>query len=138
MYLYLDTANADTLAIAVVSPAGRVATQLSNPARFRQMEELLPLVDQALKKNRLKLSDLTGVAVRQGPGGFTSLRIGVTTANVLAYALKLPILGLKLQDGYDLAAMLRVLPQLMKKAKKELVIKPIYNRPPNITQSKNR
>lgn len=40
-----------------------------------------------------QLPALREVVVHAGPGGFTSLRIGVTTANTLAYALKLPIVG---------------------------------------------
>lgn len=37
--------------------------------------------------------DIEGIVVFQGPGSFTGLRIGITVANTLAYALQLPIVG---------------------------------------------
>jgi tRNA threonylcarbamoyladenosine biosynthesis protein TsaB len=39
------------------------------------------------------LSDVGGIVAYKGPGSFTGLRIGVTVANTLAYALDVPIVG---------------------------------------------
>ena len=36
---------------------------------------------------------LSGIIVYEGPGSFTGLRIGITTANTMSYALNLPIVG---------------------------------------------
>lgn len=36
---------------------------------------------------------VNGIIVYRGPGSFTSLRIGITTANTIAYALRIPIVG---------------------------------------------
>jgi len=45
---------------------------------------LLPAIDKLLNAASVKSSDLSGVAVCAGPGGFTSLRVGVATAEGLA------------------------------------------------------
>lgn len=56
-------------------------------------QKLLELIDEALKKENIKLTDLSEIEVNLGPGSFTGLRIGVSTANALAWALKIPING---------------------------------------------
>lgn len=45
---------------------------------------LLPAIDKLLRLASVKSSDLSGVVVCAGPGGFTSLRVGVATAEGLA------------------------------------------------------
>jgi tRNA threonylcarbamoyladenosine biosynthesis protein TsaB len=57
-------------------------------------EKLVSLVDAALKQANLCLVDLAAVAVSQGPGSYTGLRIGVSTAKGIAYALDIPLIGI--------------------------------------------
>jgi tRNA threonylcarbamoyladenosine biosynthesis protein TsaB len=56
-------------------------------------ERLLPAVDRALGEARITLGALGGIAVSIGPGSFTGLRIGLSTAKGLAYATGLPLVG---------------------------------------------
>jgi len=56
-------------------------------------ERLLPAVDRALDEARITLDGLGGIAVSIGPGSFTGLRIGLSTAKGLAYATGLPLVG---------------------------------------------
>lgn len=57
-------------------------------------EKLLLLVDELFKKAGLSFGDLDAVAVSQGPGSYTGLRIGVSTAKGIAYALEIPLIGI--------------------------------------------
>lgn len=54
---------------------------------------LLPMVEDLLKNSGLSLDDMELIAVANGPGSFTGLRIGVSTAKGLAWAKALPCAG---------------------------------------------
>jgi tRNA threonylcarbamoyladenosine biosynthesis protein TsaB len=51
-------------------------------------------MDEVLKESNLKPSDLSAVAVSMGPGSYTGLRIGVSAAKGLCYALDLPFIAI--------------------------------------------
>ncbi len=56
-------------------------------------EQLLPLIDDVLVQTKMKLQDVTGIAVASGPGSFTGLRIGMATAKGLAQGGKILLTG---------------------------------------------
>ncbi len=56
---------------------------------------LVPLIEEALQANNLKLTNITEVVVATGPGSFTGLRVGATVANALGYLLDVPVNGKK-------------------------------------------
>ena len=55
-------------------------------------EKLFELIDSVLKAAGLKVSDLRGIAVSNGPGSFTGLRIGMSAAKGLAYGTSLGLI----------------------------------------------
>ena len=57
-------------------------------------EVLTVLIDNLLKNTFVKKSDLDAVAVSMGPGSYTGLRIGLSTAKGLCYALEIPLLAI--------------------------------------------
>ncbi len=57
---------------------------------------VLPMIEKILKKQKLKLSDINSIEVDTGPGSFTGLRVGISIANALSYALKIPVNGKKI------------------------------------------
>ena len=71
-------------------------------------EKLLLLVDEVFEKAGLSFADLDAVAVSQGPGSYTGLRIGVSTAKGIAYALDIPLIGINTLQA--MAASQRVAP----------------------------
>lgn len=90
MILSIDTTDNVNIKISLEGD-GRVLADLLVPAARAQAEELLPAIAKVLSGGRAKLKDIKGIKVASQGGSFTSLRIGVTTANALGYALGVPV-----------------------------------------------
>ena len=90
MILYIDTTKREEIILQLLINK-EIKTELIVPAERRQAEELLPAIEKLLKKAKIKPANLTKIKVNNVGGSFTSLRIGVVTANALAYALNIPI-----------------------------------------------
>ena len=59
----------------------------------RKHAELLPeFVEKLLKKNKVQVKSIDAIAVSIGPGSFTGLRVGLSFAKGVAYAIKCPII----------------------------------------------
>lgn len=67
-------------------------------------EKLLTLIDQVLTQAKTNLRDVSAIAVSIGPGSFTGLRIGLSTAKGLCYALGCPLIAIPTFDGVVAAA----------------------------------
>jgi tRNA threonylcarbamoyladenosine biosynthesis protein TsaB len=65
---------------------------------------LVPLIEATLSDARLRLSDVHGLAVSIGPGSFTGLRVGLSTAKGLAFACAVPLVGVATLEALALAA----------------------------------
>ncbi|OGY18077.1 MAG: hypothetical protein A2784_04045 [Candidatus Chisholmbacteria bacterium RIFCSPHIGHO2_01_FULL_48_12] len=52
-------------------------------------QDVLLVIDELLRQEGKRLQEITAIEVNWGPGAFTSLRVGVSIANALRYALKL-------------------------------------------------
>jgi tRNA threonylcarbamoyladenosine biosynthesis protein TsaB len=57
-------------------------------------EVVTVFIQELLSENGIEFSDLGAVAVSKGPGSYTGLRIGVSTAKGLCYALNLPLIAI--------------------------------------------
>ena len=71
----------------------RVLAECDSPPGVRSAAALAPLIAELLKGVDWQLRRLDLIAVTQGPGSFTGLRIGVTTAKTLAYATGAAVIG---------------------------------------------
>jgi tRNA threonylcarbamoyladenosine biosynthesis protein TsaB len=61
--------------------------------QYAHGEQLTLLIETVLKEQGLKPHDLSAVSVAAGPGSYTGLRIGVSTAKGLCYALGIPLIA---------------------------------------------
>jgi tRNA threonylcarbamoyladenosine biosynthesis protein TsaB len=87
-----DTATV-SVSVALADESGLVA-RFDAPRQRRHAETLLPALDSLLSLADLSRRDITHVCVDVGPGMFTGLRVGVTTAITIAYALDTPVVPL--------------------------------------------
>lgn len=61
---------------------------------YSHAEKLHVFIEAVLSELELTFKDLSAIAVSQGPGSFTGLRIGVSAAKGLAYALEIPLIAI--------------------------------------------
>jgi len=92
MILYVNTTPNDFFELGLKDNNKFIVKKKFNSKRT-QAEKLLPTIDKLLKASKLKLKDIKGIEVASRGGSFTSLRIGVVTANSLAYALGIAVTG---------------------------------------------
>jgi tRNA threonylcarbamoyladenosine biosynthesis protein TsaB len=60
---------------------------------YKHAENLLRLVEEVMQEAGWKNDELSAIAVSAGPGSYTGLRIGVSTAKGLCYALDIPLIA---------------------------------------------
>src|SRR5262249_21387113 len=87
-------------------------------------------IDEILTSHNKNLSDLNGIVCFKGPGSFTGLRIGLTVANTLAYALQIPIVG-TMGENWQLDGI-----KMLATGKNEKLVMPEYGADPHITVQK--
>lgn len=87
--LLLDSSNV-YLSVGI-GKDGKVIDKIYYEAWQRQSEMMVTEVDNILKRNNIAKEELDAVVVGIGPGSYTGVRIGVTIAKTIAYALKIKI-----------------------------------------------
>lgn len=89
--LILETAT-EVCSVAL-SVGGEIVAFEENGEGARHSELLTLFVEKVLAGAAMKASDLNAVCVSRGPGSYTGLRIGVSAAKGLCYALQIPLLA---------------------------------------------
>jgi len=64
-----------------------------NNANYSHAESLHVFIDEVIKSAQLTLNDIDAIAVSKGPGSYTGLRIGVSAAKGLCFALNIPLIS---------------------------------------------
>lgn len=113
MLLALDTAT--RRAGLALYDGEDVRTEITWHIKRHHTEWLAPSLEEALRRIRATMSDISAVAVTLGPGSFTGLRVAMSMAKGIAAARHLPLLGIPtldiiayphLETGHPLCAML--------------------------------
>lgn len=90
--------------VALHAPYGGVVPEL---ASRHHLTNVVPVVDEALRVAGLGPADLDGVAVTRGPGLVGALLVGVQFGKALAYAHRLPLVGVNHLEGHLHSVFLR-------------------------------
>ena len=112
--------SCDETAAAVVADTGVlgsvVASQLATHRKYggvvpelasrEHLKAIVPVVDEALRESQTALSDLSAIAVTQGPGLAGSLLVGLTYAKSLSFACGIPLIGVNHIEGHIHAVVL--------------------------------
>ncbi len=81
-----------------LADGGRVLGETSASMPREQLTWLIPAASDLLERLGIGFCDLEGIAVTSGPGSFTGLRLGLSTARTLAQVLSIPIAGFRTLD----------------------------------------
>src|SRR5690606_3651638 len=102
LILQIETATA--VCSVALSRNGITIAQAEIDSPNVHASKLTRLIEQVMDECSLKLGQLDAIAVSKGPGSYTGLRIGVSTAKGLCYALEKPLIAIDslhaLADGF--------------------------------------
>ena len=93
MKLYIDTSDREKIVVGIDDE------KFETEARKDKSQKLLPFIDELLKKKGKKIEDITEIEINTGPGSYTGLRVGVSVANAIGWALSMPVNGKDLRKG---------------------------------------
>lgn len=90
--LLIDTATSN-LTVSIIKD-NKILYKYKENILSDMSSKILPIIDNGLKELKLNLKDIDKIFVVNGPGSFTGIRVGVTVAKTIAWALKKDIIAL--------------------------------------------
>lgn len=97
MILCIETAT-EICSVALSHEGNTIALMEGQKGRSHATG-LTPLIKKLLDSASVSFNDLSAIAVSKGPGSYTGLRIGVSVAKGIAFALKKPLIGIGTLDA---------------------------------------
>ena len=91
--LCIETATTNC-SVAIAVDGKIIALQEDNNHQYSHAEKLHSFIDQVLAKSGILKSSLQAIAVSKGPGSYTGLRIGVSAAKGLCFAIDVPLISI--------------------------------------------
>ena len=91
--LCIETATTNC-SVAIAKEGVVVALVEDYGNKYSHAEKLHKYIKEAIDKAGISLSQLDAIAVSKGPGSYTGLRIGVSSAKGLCYALGIPLIAI--------------------------------------------
>ena len=92
IWLGIETANTP-LSVAVMKD-GKVVAEMIQNIKLTHSAGAMPAIEEILARVGIKPNELDAIAVSEGPGSYTGVRIGVTLAKTLAWTLQKPLVGI--------------------------------------------
>jgi len=93
MALILNIETSTAVCSVSLGKDGELLAYKENKDGMNHATHLTVFIDEILKENQLTTKDLDAIAVSMGPGSYTGLRIGVSTAKGICYGSNLPLIA---------------------------------------------
>ena len=103
----LNIESATSICSVCISQNGELISIHETDAN-KHASEITLMIDKCLVEADLKMTDLSAVAISNGPGSYTSLRVGASTAKGICYALNIPMIADDTLQSLAMAAYLEV------------------------------
>ncbi len=104
MALLLSIETSTEICSIAISKDGKCLYSLIDTEKNAHSQKLIVYIEEAFRKLNLTVQDFDAVAVSGGPGSYTGLRIGMSIAKAISYALEKPLISLStlhiLANGY--------------------------------------
>src|ERR1700709_1969212 len=100
LILAIDTALDACAAGVRDTHAGKIIARESLPMKRGHAEALMPLIARVIKASGVGFAGLDRIAVTNGPGSFTGLRVGLSAARGIALAADKPVVGVTTLTAY--------------------------------------
>lgn len=99
MYILAIETTGPYASVALIDGKAKVKEKRSTE-HMNHLKDLMPMIDELLKEEKVEKSQLDAVAASVGPGSFTGIRIGVSTARAIAQALDIPCIPVKTLNAF--------------------------------------
>lgn len=94
MALILNIETATTVCSVSLAKDGKLLSLKEQNGDYSHAENLTVFIEAVLKQAKINISQIDAIAVSKGPGSYTGLRIGVSTAKGLCYSLDKPLIAI--------------------------------------------
>ena len=103
MSLILNIESATDVCSIALSQGGKLLSWVEEATNSHASRMTL-MIEEALNQANVSIKDLAAVAISNGPGSYTSLRVGASTAKGICYALDIPMIAVDTLTALALAA----------------------------------
>lgn len=94
MYILNIETSTKNCSVALAKEGNTIFIKEIAEQNFSHSEKLHLFIDEALKQAGISYKELSAIALSKGPGSYTGLRIGASTAKGLCFALDIPLIAL--------------------------------------------
>jgi tRNA A37 threonylcarbamoyladenosine modification protein TsaB len=126
MILLIDTSDSQKITLKLLLADKILKKTWVSPNSASEI--LADAIKKFLTEHKFRFADVERVGVVAGPGHFSRIRAGVTTANAMAYALNVSVVEWQKDKKPDYQALIS--------AKGVQTVQPLYDKEPNISQPK--